>query len=288
MHRAGIGIIMVLCTMLAGCGTAMKVSHLAGERYKCLPGVPFYTKAVACKQETVWFEQTYRLTLVAAAQAGDAFKVSKEISRKVYVSHEFQKLMNLVHKSDSNQEFNKILDAFFKLPIYISPPPGSLPPMEELILASNQNEPVIFIDYTDPHYYNAKIPLAGSVNAEVNLSSELTLSKASANIQEQTLKTFLDLLPVKEVLTGVAQAATKKATMEIVSVRLTIEPQAYNYTLSTPGARAEKLPCAAPGEPLKPPFKGAFSRALMSADESKKKEDEGKKVKFSGSVDLPK
>jgi hypothetical protein len=274
--------------MLAGCGMAIRVSHLAKEgKAECLPGVPFYTKAVACKQETVWFEQTYKLTLVAAAGSGDVFNVSKEIPRKVYVSDEYQKLINLVHKSDANQEFNKILDAFFKLPSYAPPSPGFLPSLTELVLASNQSEPFTFIDYADPHYYNAKIPLAGSVNAEVNLSPELTLSKASANIQEQTLKTFLDLLPIKEVLSGVAKAATAKA-IQIVSVRLTIEPQVYNYTLSNLGAKVKILPCGDPGEPLKDPSKGTFSRKLMPADESKKKEDEGKKIKFSGSVDLPK
>lgn len=282
-HMTGI---LVLLSTLAGCGTAMIVTDGKTK----LDGVPFYTKAVACKQETVWLEPIYKLTLVGTKDVDkkpvEVFKLTKEISLPDYQSDGFKKLIDAVLQIKTQE----IVKTFNTLGQYKPPVQGSMPGIDKLILASNQNESISFIDYTHPYYYNAKIPWVGSVNAEVNLSSDLTLSKATANITQQTLKTFLDLLPVKEVLTGMAKAAKETKPPDHVDIQLTIEPQVYKYTLSTTGAKNAELPCKDPAEPLgQRGWKGAISRTLMSADELKRKEDGGgSTIKFSGSVDLPK
>ncbi len=315
MRKVKIPVVVVFCTvLLAACGgTAIRVTHQPQDKGTSTPldGIPFYTKAVACKHETVWSERTYRLTLVATQtekirSAKDQekrvtlFSISKEISQEVY-STGFQTVKQRINTYDSGEEedVNKIRTEFDGLRAYTPPTIDNDKEFsfttDRFTLVSNQNEPVIFVNYSDPHYFNAKIPLVGSVNPDISLGPDLTLSKASVNIQEQTLKTFLDMLPVKEILTGVGKAALLVGE-EIPSVRvqLTIEPNVYKYTLSKLEKGGGKLPCDEPKGMLNKvggkneSDRATFSRVQASTDESKKKEDGGNTIKFSGSVDLPK
>ena len=275
----------VLCTILTGC-MAFKISHLTKEgKEENLPGVPFYTKFVACEQETVWIEAIYKLTLIGTTNqnpAMDVFSYTKEVSLwDTNQSANFEKLIEAV----SQNKPAEAIAAFKNLPQHKVPTQGSLLKTDQLVLASNQNKPSVFVDYTDPYYYNARVPLAGSVAAEINLNQDLTLSKASVNIQEQTLKTVSDMFI--SAVGAISKAA--KTAEAMVQVKLIMKPQVYQYTISSIGEKATKLPCGNPGKPLDDVSKGTFLCTLISANEpAAGKESEGNTIKITGSVVMPK
>ncbi len=303
MRKAKIAAIVIMCVVLAGCGMAIQVTHRPlslGEEQepKKLPGVPFYTRAVACRHKTVWIAQTYKLTLVGTQVDAKktCFSSSMEITQKGYDSKEFNALRGLVDQKQSRDQI-EIINAFEALRqyTYILPAIGQegkdfdFLKSKGFILASNQNESFDFVDYTDPHYLNVKIPLAGSVNSDVTLNSDLTLAKVNVNVQEETLKTILSVLPVKELLSA-AVMGPKGPSPECqpTIIKLNIEPQVYKYTLSTIGGKNGGLPCKNPADILHNVIGVTFTRELIAAEEPKKKDKEGNVIKFSGSVDLPK
>jgi hypothetical protein len=313
-------LILSLCVVLAGCGTAFNVTH-GGEgckEGKC-NGIPFYTKVAACKHETVWLEQTYILTLVGIQEPEGKrqpdkqqivlFKLTKEISQYRLITdfkHKFQQLIKSVigHDPNNARSLYAILCKFNELPEYTLPKDSAKLLTDQLVLASNRNETYDFVDYTDPYYFNAKAPFSGSVNAEIDLGPNLTLSKASGNIQEDTFKTFMSVLSTAMTAAGgvitslvappppTTTTRSEKPPKPVV-IELTIDPQVYQYAFS------KVLLDSKTGKPAKPPcqymepiskFADAttFSRNMMPVDESTKKGDVSNKVKFSGSVDLPK
>ena len=299
MKRVFLSLVLatVLCTILTGC-MAFNISHLTKEgKSESLPGVPFYTKFVACEQETVWIEAIYKLTLTGTTAgttdqkpAMDVFSYTKEVSLwDTNQSADFEELIEAV----SQKEPNEAIAAFKSLTQHEVPMQGPLLNTAQLVLASNKNKPFVFIDYADPYYYNARVPLAGSVTAEINLNQDLILTKASVNIQEQTLKTISDMFisAAGMVKAGKAAKAAKAAKAEI-QLKLTMKPQVYQYTISSMGEKTTNLPCGNPGKPLDDASKGTFQCTLVAADEpaggSKEKEGEGNAIKFSGSVITPK
>jgi hypothetical protein len=313
MGRASILMILVLCGALAGCGMALQVTHQPQKEGAPLPldGIPFYTKAVTCKHETVWFEQTYKLRVVASSEEKvgtkteekkPVFSGSVEITQECYFSSAFKKLRDAIEGKKTVSQINKVFDDLRNEDrcLYFPPMINSVSAFSfstpRFILASNQNEPVVFVDYTDTHYINAQRPFSGSVNPDITLNSDLTLSKQSVNVQEETLKNVLSVLPFKEALAAVvpgaaAAAGERAAKVPQVTIELTVEPQVYKYTLSTLEKRTKTLPCDEPVDIISEAGgknKVTFSRSMITADEGKKKEDEGNTIKVSGSVELPK
>jgi len=340
MCKTKIAVILSLCGILIGCGPAIIVTNQG----RTLDGVPFYTKAVACKQQTVWLEPTYILTLIGTqrpeskhadiAAGGGAgtvgtqkqegtqpedkqadkqqvvlFKLTKEISKYDLVSNstfkdKFQKLIKSVieQNPDDPGSYDAILSAFDELPGYTLPVDTDGIVKDRLILGSNRNDTYSFVDYTDPYYFNAKIRFSGTVNPEIDLGPDLTLSKASVNVQEETFQNVTGVLSAALTAAGTMVAGggpppppPPRGIRIIIPaiMQLTIESQAYQYTFSTLQVDTTTH------KPAKPPCKHmdplskftdatTFSRTVMTVDESKKKGDEANTLKFSGSLVLPK
>jgi hypothetical protein len=351
MRKTEIAAILLLCALLAGCGTAFEVTQREQCKGGKCDGVPFYTKAVACNHETVWLEPTYILTLTGTqkpdtqkphnqkpdtqkphtqkldTQKPDTqkpqsnqpngqpvvlFNLTKEISQYDLSSdpefkNELQKFIERVIKQNpEGLDAPAILSAFNGLREYKLPLIDNNHQLQQrsLTLASNRNEIYTFVDYSTPYYFNAKRPFSGSVNPEIDLGSDLTLSKASVNVTEETFKTSMGVLSAAATgmgaapLTAPAAEAEKKPPLEAekpptpVLLQLTIEPRVYQYTLSTlldsNTGKLSKPPC----QYLEPLFDlghaTTFSRMVMPVDQSKKKGDGSNTLKFSGSIDLPK
>lgn len=304
-----------VAVFLCGCGTAIRVTNS-----KQVDGIPFYVKVVACKPETVWVVPTYKITLVktykapvldgldkkaeqkVGAKAVDAKDVSESlgvrlISLNTYNSKEFRELSSRLENSREGMPEQPILDMFAKLQPY-NLPNDQLPEKENRILASNENVPVVMVDYANPYYYNVKRPILGSVTATAELNAEGTLSKGTAIIEDKTLQAILDLFPVKDVLSAAAKGSLGVMGFEgspegLVRLKLTIEPQVYKYTLSkspTIANRENPLPCQAPKDMLAPDdLKGYnVSRTTVTTAVSSDKTDSQQSVKFAGTVELPK
>ena len=208
------------CNILgAGCGQAIRVTHAkaSAPQPDQLDGVPFYTKVGACKHETVWLEPTYKISLSKSYKL-DGKDVTEAIGARVlslkdYNSKEFREFVLLFEVSNAKTLEDAILKAFSKFKNYVSPT-TVLPGEENRVLASNKNELTSFVNYGEVYYYNVKKPLAGSVTASAELGSDGTLSKATATIEDKTLQTFLDLIPVKDVVTAAAKGALGIAALD--------------------------------------------------------------------------
>lgn len=282
---------------LAGCGQAIRVTHAPAKTQPTqLDGIPFYLKVGACKHETVWLEPSFKISLSKSYKL-DGKEVTDAIGTRIlplkdYNSDEFRKFILLFEKSKATTSEDEILKAFSQFKNYVSPM-AALPAEENRLLASNKNEPTSFVNYGELYYYNVKKPVTGTVSAEADLNTDGTLSKGTASIEDKTLQTFLDLIPVKDVVTAAAKGALGVAALDggtgPVSLKLTIEPQTYQYTLYTIGALNPLLPCPEPGPALiDGPEKVNFARTLLSGSDTSKRDDAAKKVKFSGSVEVPK
>jgi hypothetical protein len=220
-----------------------------------------------------------------------------EITEDGYSSEELSLLRNQIYNHDSADNIRKTFESLSKYVAtaigqngqdfdFFKPPQG-----HKFILMSNQNEPSVYVDYTDPHYLNARVPFAGTANPDITLSDELTLSKANVKIEEKTLETFIG--PAKELLSEAIAVAgktnkTQQLTPEAILIDLKTELQVYKYTLSTMNEKNAEFPCKHPTDILHNTIGVTFSRTLLPAEEPKKKEEEGNTLKFSGSVDLPK
>src|SRR5271156_4980628 len=60
------GSTILLCVLLSGCLSTVRIKketdpsqHTVGD----VPGIPFYVKTAKCKQETIWLEPVYTMTL---------------------------------------------------------------------------------------------------------------------------------------------------------------------------------------------------------------------------------
>src|SRR5258708_2931360 len=89
-------VVAALAAILAstGCGTALRVSHRpvgSSIDSKSVPGVPFYIKRARCRQEVVWFEPLYTLTLTAMIPDKDGTLQSRPRGTMVLPRSSFNK-----------------------------------------------------------------------------------------------------------------------------------------------------------------------------------------------------
>ncbi len=304
LHKSMLAVAFLCC----GCGTAIRVTN--SEKHK-IDGIPFYAKVAACKHETVWLVPTYKLTLVEITpapateeenQTAENKTAGKEVSKSLgvrlisletYTSDDFRKMAASIENDTNQPDEGVVRNWFLNLPQTTVPGHG-LPAAEERILASNENVPVVMVNYATTYYYNVKRPILGSVSATAELNADGTLSKGSAQIEDKTLQAILDLLPVKELASAAATGAIAPLARGRARARLKliIEPQVDKYTLSqapkiVPGQESS-FPCPAPTATLDEIQGNNFSRTTVAAADSADKTDSQQKVKFAGTVQLPK
>jgi len=317
MRNIKVAAMMVLCAALAGCAHPYVFDVTSSN--KCpdvgCNGIPFYTKTVACKHETVWLERTYMLTLAGVrkpvadqkdAKEEELFEVEKEIAQNDFASDEAKKVVGYVLGQPSDGVDVKtafwVLDKFNDTglaPYKLKLTEGNVLDTSRLTLSSNRNEVYAFVDYANPYYFNARKPFSGSVNPEIDLGPDLTLSKASVNLQEDTFKTAMSVVSSAAAGIGVAMMKGGGGPPQIelphvVILKLTIESRIHQYTLSAlvAGKRdstSKQFTCeyVAPLTGLTQAT--TFTSTLVApAEGSKDKADGGNTLKFSGSVELPK
>jgi hypothetical protein len=91
----------------------------------------------------------------------------------------------------------------------------------------------ILVDYANPYTLNARIPLAGSVNATYKLNPDGTLSEGSAEVQEKTFETVLSLFPISDVLKAASGTpVTVQGKVERRSFQAIVEKRALKITYS--------------------------------------------------------
>lgn len=83
----------------------------------------------------------------------------------------------------------------------------------------------------DQYYITPRTPLFGSNNSTFSLSSEGTLTTVTANIQDETAKTLLSLLPLGSTEKGTASIRTPSPTFTSIDVKLATTSVDRTYTL---------------------------------------------------------
>lgn len=227
-----------------GCGTALRINHRAVGTTATpvsVPGVPFYTMRARCRQEVVWFEPIYTLTLAALLpdKAGALQSHPRGVvvlSRSGFESQEVVDFMKVLNNSPTDE--GTVLRNWQKVVARVdshvlSRDFGSLGATDR-ILAGRSAAPAVYVDYADQYYVNAKIPLAGSANVDAKVAPDGSLSEASGQVQTQTLQTILNALPISSVITGGLGLAGKSiaASGEVEAFQLTIAISGYRHTLA--------------------------------------------------------
>jgi hypothetical protein len=159
-----------------------------------------------------------------------------------------------------------------------------------VLQVANETVAETYVDYSTMYFFNTSKPLAGSAQGNVELAGDGTMTKGSAQIESKTLQTFLDLLPVKDVLGTVAKGAVGAAlaptpvagtvTYDLsISVQQVWKHTHYKYLAVAP-------PCAPPAGELIT----ANDYSLLTEDvtEPKKKPADGQTISVNGSIQLPK
>jgi hypothetical protein len=137
---------------------------------------------------------------------------------------------------------------------------------DEVVLSSNTVTPERYVDANAVHYYNIKKPWAGSANAEVDLSDEGILSKASGQTESKTLETLLSVLPISDLIKGAAGVAVGPPVAQArFKLDLQVQSKVYKHTRSAPVPN--KVPPCAPVTALVGADGGAFNFTVEDATE---------------------
>lgn len=240
-----------------GCGTALRISHrpvFSMVPPVALPGVPFYTKRARCRQEVVWFEPIYTLTLAALLPDKDGAlqnhpRGALVLSRLGFESQEVIDFMKVLNYQPSDEA--TVLRSWKKVvalaDAHVLSRDFSTLDAHDRILAGRSAAPSVYVDYADQHYVNAKIPVAGSANVDAKVAEDGSLSEASGQVETKTLETILNALPVSSLITGGLGLGGKgiAAAGQVEAFQLTVSISGYRHTL----ARLVDYPNTSPPAP---------------------------------------
>jgi hypothetical protein len=283
-------------------------------------GIPFFLKTQACKHETVWAQPVYILSLKTTFTpdkkvGGD--KSEPEISSRTVVltleEYRSEAVLDLyksltASKLSSDKQENEIKNIEEKWAAVVAKAPidpysidedklGPTPTGQKttsdskrVMLLTNDVIPETYVDYSSIYYYNSSKPWLGSSQASVKLAADGTMTEGAAQQESKTLQAFLDLLPIKEVLSAAAKGAVPLAAIEgrdipgVAKYELTTEVKTFKHTHYII-KRDELPPCAAPKDEVITP---AYNLVLEEISESKKTAPKDGEIAISGSIVLPK
>jgi len=234
--------VVALLLLVSGC-TVLKISHTPAGATKPtpVPGVPFFAKKARCRQEVSWFEPIYTLTLVAVLPDKDGAlqnhpRGAVVLSRSSFESPEITLFMKLLNNKPTDE--GTVQQAWQKVvaradPHVLSRDFGSLSAADR-ILVGRAVAPVVYVDYSDQYYVNAKVPLAGSASVDAKVAEDGSLSELSGQTENKTLETILSALPISSVITGGLGLGGKSIASagEVEALQLTVSISGYKHTLA--------------------------------------------------------
>jgi hypothetical protein len=271
----GLGLLAVLLSCTCGCGVSVlnvvrtkpmdPPVHSLDQCVKgnacVLPGIPFYAVGYQCLHSTVWLQPVYSVSVVVTSSNGDyVTSATKYLGRLEFDDSGTQNVLNAVkaasQASTGVADYKAILDEFTKLPD-VDPvtfdttkiTDANSDESQEVMLASNTVAPERFVDTRSIYFYNVNKPITGPASAEIDLSNEGILSKASGQVEDKTLPTILSALPISDLIkAGVAVAYVRPGPPQPAGagkykLDLQIQTRIYKHTRSQaePGAT---IPCS--------------------------------------------
>ena len=182
---------------------------------------------------------------------------------------------------------------FMALPSYC---PNAAP---ETTLAANTSKAEPFVDYSSVYYANVRRPFIGSASATVKLNENGTLAENTAEIEDKTVETLAEALPIGEALVGDLTAGSAEDTVHLrtsderkpAPVQLVVTPLRFKHVLSKTQPLVNNQVVCSPGAPieLSEKDKGAvnYRREAVTGDSDKSDKDENA-IDVSGKIVLPK
>ena len=227
-----------------------------------LPGVPFYVVGYRCLHTTVWLQPVYAITLSISSEdkalLPTPITATKFFGRQELENENTKSTLAKIKAVSQVQEYEPVLKEFKALletdPLLFDTTkildPGSKE-SKEVILSSNLVAPERYVDASATLYYNLNIPRSGTSNAEIDLTNEGILSKASGQVESKTLETVLSLFPVSDLIKGAAGFAApppRAAEKPKYTLDLQVQSKFYRHTHTAPVAG--KLPPCDPDPTL--------------------------------------
>jgi hypothetical protein len=222
-----------------GCGSALRISHRStgtNASTTSVPGVPFYVKRARCRQEVVWLEPIYTLTLTAMIPGKDGTLQSRPSGSMVLPRSSFvrDEVKDLIKTVTNGGDETTVLANWRKVTPLISSNVQtrgfSSLTAEDIILLGSSAAPVVFVDYTDQYYVNAKLPWAGSANVDAKVAEDGSLTEASGQVETKTIETLLS--PVNTAITGALGSGKDLEPGKVAVFTLTVALSGYRHTLA--------------------------------------------------------
>jgi hypothetical protein len=307
---------------LSGCLSTVRVK--AGptgatsdtQKYDNVPGIPFYNKIAMCKEETVWAEPAYTLTLkktttykfvdeakakAAGAKLPDPFtrSATKVLSLSQFQpsNSDLQSLLSTLNKTvalaePDITEVDTDWTALNAKPDYVplSIPEDEIGKSHDAMLIAETSASEMLVDYSKTYYLNAPRPWVGTSQVDEKLGPDGTLTEGSAQVQGQTLSTVLTA--VTSVLSGVVsklpalgapgQPTTPPpdATQVTVVFELTVKKDIYQHTHTRYINFANPCPVEI--------VNSGYALTISSSNQAPPSKTDANTVTVNGTITLPK
>lgn len=305
--------------LLAGCSQTIRIHREPyGTGKGQLEGIPFYVKTAVCKQETVWLQPIYTLSLKETFTPDPTAAVPKPESlagtRSAMLTlgefqsdkvAQFMAAVNSKHNTPSSQTQDAIADIEDKWSAVVEMAAETPDPfrLDEDHLSStdgkdrgrvlrigNTINAETYVDYTTMYFYNTPKPLVGSSQATVKLAGDGTMTEGTGQIESKTFQSVLDLFPIKEVASAAAKGGLPaqlfgagtppKGTMKYeLSVDTKVSKHTHSRYLGT------KPPC---GQSESEISAKPYNLTVEDVSEAKKSSDDSQSISVTGSIKLPK
>lgn len=306
--------LLTSCLILASCTTVSVSRDKESDTKKTesVPGIPFYVKKVKARHETKWSETTYDVFVKVTATDKDGkpkprfswtsptVNVTETLLLDDKMTDLRMAVSQFIKKStlpkDDVAAAIRVLSRDFEAVARAANAErvaraNGLPAEADVKLVSNKLTEEIVVDTTIKYYANGRHPLIGTGKANFELSKDMTLTKVETEVSDETLVTFLDLLPVEEfftkqwALTGQPDSAgDAEPTGITIMASLKVTPKAIIYTLwkdaNTVGTIIPIANATADGIS----FEVSVIKPSGSSD---KKKDDKNTVKVDATVKLP-
>lgn len=318
--RPALAVVLFSSVGLCGCLSTVRVKSgpsgatSSTQKYDNVPGIPFYTKIAMCKEESVWAEPVYILTLKRTT----TFKFVDEAKAKVAgaklpapvvrtkrkvlslsqfqpTNQDLQTLLSLLNKSDTNADpdvdipqIDADWDALNAHPDYVplSIPEDQIAQSPNAMLVSKTSSPEAVVDYAKAYYLNAPRPWVGSSQVDEKLAADGTLTEGSAQVQSQTLSTILTA--VTSIFTAVLSkvpafgilAPPPEATTATDQFELTVQKDLYQHTHARYVSFAKPCPIEL--------VTSNYALTITAVTQAPASKDDPNTVKVSGTITLPK
>ncbi len=189
-------------------------------------GVPFFVKTAVCRHQTAYDEPHFTVTLILEQQFipdpqkpgkwDETGRESVTLSLQGFRVAQAEGLLAPGDAEEVTSHFRQLRSGIggrYPSPRAVCAATGLPCDSQDYALVANRSDPEVIVDYSRMFYVNTRrTSWSGSTNATVELAGDGTLSKVEASLEDTTLKTVLDALPVSAFASKVLGIETPAQT----------------------------------------------------------------------------